>query len=276
MTSVVQQQERCAVSTGLSVHALRVDYGPRTVLHYVDLPPMPPGSLTALVGANAAGKSTLLKAIAGLCPSRGRVLLDGVDLAGLSPSGRLAQVGYLPQALPQRSALVAYEAIDSALRAGRRDLSAADVERAVEQVFHSLDLRPLAMRRLDELSGGQRQMIGLAQAMVRDPRVLLLDEPTSALDLRWQLRVLETVRALLRSHGAIGMIAIHDLNLALRFCDRIVVLADGVVLAAGAPDRVFDASVLRRAYGVDGRIEQCSQGYRMVLVDRTVDPGNRA
>lgn len=261
------------MSVGLSVHALRVAYGRRTVLHDVDLPLMPPGSLTALVGANAAGKSTLLKAIAGLCPSQGRVLLDRVDLAGLSSSGRLGQVGYLPQALPQGSALVAYEAIASALRVSGRAMSAADAERAVERMFDNLDLRALALRRLDELSGGQRQMIGLAQAMVRDPRVLLLDEPTSALDLRWQLQVLETVRALLQSHGAIGMIAIHDLNLALRFCDQIVILGEGAVLAAGTPDRVFDASVLRQAYGVEGRIEQCSLGYRMVIVDRTVESG---
>jgi iron complex transport system ATP-binding protein len=232
---------------------------------------LPPGTLAAVVGANAAGKSTLLKAIAGLRPAQGQVLLDDEDLGRLSLNARLARVGYLPQFLPQGTALVAYEAIVSALRASRHDLTAAEAESAVERVFDSLALRPLALRRLDELSGGQRQMVGLAQAMVRDPRLLLLDEPTSALDLRWQLHVLETVRSLTRNHQAVGLIAIHDLNLALRFCDRVIVLGDGGLLAAGTLDEVFDAQLLRRAYGVDGRVERCSLGYRIVLVDRTAE-----
>lgn len=157
---------------------------------------LPPGTLAAVVGANAAGKSTLLKAIAGLRPASGQILFDGEELGQLSLNTRLTRVGYLPQLLPQGTALVVYEAIVSALRASRHDLSSAEAESAVERVFDSLALRPLALRRLDELSGGQRQMVGLAQTMVHDPKLLLLNEPTSALDLRWQLLVLETVRAL--------------------------------------------------------------------------------
>jgi len=256
---------------GLEVCGLTAGYGARQVLTDLSLPLLPPGTLAAVVGANAAGKSTLLKAIAGLRPARGQVLLDGEDLGRLGLAARLARVGYLPQQLPQGTALVVYEAIVSALRASRRDLTAADAEAAVERVFDSLALRPLALRRLDELSGGQRQMVGLAQTMVRDPKLLLLDEPTSALDLRWQLQVLETVRALTRRHQTVGLIAIHDLNLALRFCDRIVVLGNGGLLAAGDPAAAFNAETLRRAYGVEGRVESCSLGYRIVLVDRTLE-----
>lgn len=259
------------MSAGLEVRDLSAGYGAREVLSGLSLPLLPPGTLAAVVGANAAGKSTLLKALAGLRPARGEVLLDGEDLGRLDLGRRLARVGYLPQLLPQGTALVVYEAVLSALRASRRELAADAAEAAVERVFDSLSLRPLALRRLDELSGGQRQMVGLAQTMVRDPRLLLLDEPTSALDLRWQLHVLETVRDLTRRHAAVGLIAIHDLNLALRFCDRVIVLGDGCLLAVGAPDEVFDAEVLRRAYGVEGRVERCSLGYRVVLVDRTLE-----
>ncbi len=259
------------MSAGLEVRNLSCGYGKRPVLSGLDLPLLPPGTLAAVIGANAAGKSTLLKALAGLRPAGGQVLLDGEDLGRLGLERRLARVGYLPQQLPQGTALVVYEAVVSALRASRGDLAAHEAEAAVERVFDSLALRPLALRRLDELSGGQRQMVGLAQAMVRDPRLLLLDEPTSALDLRWQLQVLETVRALTHNHQAVGLIAIHDLNLALRFCDRVVVLGNGGLLAAGTPGEVFDAGVLRDAYGVDGRVERCSLGHRIVLVDRTLD-----
>jgi iron complex transport system ATP-binding protein len=259
------------MSAGLEIRALSTGYGAHRVLADLSLPLLPPGTLAAVVGANAAGKSTLLKAIAGLRPAQGQVLLDGEDLGRLGLTARLGRVGYLPQQLPQGTALVVYEAIVSALRASRNDLTAVASEAAVERVFDSLALRPLALRRLDELSGGQRQMVGLAQTMVRDPKLLLLDEPTSALDLRWQLHVLETVRALTRRHRSIGLIAIHDLNLALRFCDRIVVLGNGSLLAAGDPAEVFDTDVLRRAYGVEGRVESCSLGYRIVLVDRTLE-----
>jgi len=259
------------MSAGLEIRSLSTGYGPRQVLSGLSLPLLPPGTLAAVVGANAAGKSTLLKAIAGLRPASGQVLFDGEDLGQLSLNTRLTRVGYLPQLLPQATALVVYEAIVSALRASRHDLSSTEAESAVERVFDSLALRPLALRRLDELSGGQRQMVGLAQTMVRDPKLLLLDEPTSALDLRWQLQVLETVRALTRSHQTVGLIAIHDLNLALRFCDHIIVLGNGRLLAAGDPAEAFNAETLRRAYGVEGRVESCSLGYRVVLVDRTLE-----
>lgn len=256
------------MNAGLSISGLSAGYGGRMVLQRLDLPPTPPGTLVALVGPNAAGKSTLLKAIAGLLPAIGGIRLDGEELAGQPPARRLRRIGYLPQALPQASALVAYEALLSALSATDPARPRPQAEAAIEQVLTALDLRDLAFRRMGELSGGQRQMVGLAQVMVRRPRLLLLDEPTSALDLRWQLRVLAGVRRLAEADQAIALFAIHDLNLALRFCDRIVVLREGRVLAAGEPAAVFDAELLARAYGVQGRVERCSLGHHIVIVDR--------
>ena len=183
-------------TTGFALEQLTAGYPGRPVLQGVTLPAVPAGTLVAVVGPNAVGKSTLLKAVAGLRPSQGRVLLEGTDLATLPPRERLRRVGYLPQALPQSTSLVAYETWQSALRAGRSEWSSAQREAAIESVVAALGLQALALRRLDELSGGQRQMVGLAQVIVRAPRLLLLDEPTSALDLRWQLQVLQAVRAL--------------------------------------------------------------------------------
>ncbi|MBN9461282.1 MAG: ABC transporter ATP-binding protein [Burkholderiales bacterium] len=258
-------------AAGLALHGLAAGYPGRAVIRALDLPRVPPGSLVGVLGANAAGKSTLLKAIAGLRPARGRILLDGEDLNACPPRERLRRVGYLPQALPQASSLVAYEAMLAALHASRPELGRARTQALIEAVFASLGLAGIALRPLDELSGGQRQMVGLAQVIARESRLLLLDEPTSALDLRWQLQVLQTVRTLVDRRQAICLMALHDLNLALRFCDRLVVLGPDAVLAAGLPAREVDAGLLHRAYGVQARIERCSHGYPVVLVDRAVD-----
>ncbi len=259
---------------GLELRRLCAGYPRRPVLDGLDLECIAPGTLVAVAGPNAVGKSTLLKAIAGLRPVRGQVLLDGTDLGFLTPRERLRRVGYLPQALPQASSLVAYEAMLSALRVSRPDLGTGQVEAAIARVFATLGLDALALRPLNELSGGQRQMVGLAQVLVRAPRLLLLDEPTSALDLRWQLQVLQAVRTLVDEGRAMAMIAVHDLNLALRFCDRIVVLGQGhphnSLLAAGRPADVLTPELLRTAYGVRARIERCGLGHPLVLADEAI------
>ena len=254
-------------TTGFALEQLTAGYPGRPVLQGVTLPDVPAGTLVAVVGPNAVGKSTLLKAVAGLRPAQGRVLLEGTDLATLPPRERLRRVGYLPQALPQSTSLVAYETWQIALRASRSEWSSAQREAAIESVVAALGLQALALRRLEELSGGQRQMVGLAQVIVRAPRLLLLDEPTSALDLRWQLQVLQAVRAMVQQQGATGLVAVHDLNLALRFCQHVLVLGGGSVLAAGAPATVLTPTLLQRAYGVLARVERCSEGHLLVLAD---------
>jgi len=256
------------MSMALTVSGLSTGYRGRVVLKQLDLQPIPPGSLVALVGPNAAGKSTLLKAIAGLLPATGDIRLGEEDLPAMTLAERLKRVGYLPQTQPQASALVAYESLLAALRSADPSIPRAQVEQSIEAIFNELGLRELAFRRLGELSGGQRQMVGLAQVMVRRPRLMLLDEPTSALDLRLQLKVLSSVRRRAEQDGTTTLFAIHDLNLALRFCDHILVLSQGEVLAAGKPGSVFDAELLGRAYGVEGRVERCSLGNHIVLVDR--------
>lgn len=254
----------------LAIEDFAAGYGRREVVSGLSLPALPAGTLAAVVGANAAGKSTFLKGIAGLCRSRGSVRLDGDELNALDTAERLRRVGYLPQVLPQGSALVVYEAVLAALRATGRGVDASQAQAAVHDVLDRLALRPLALRRLDELSGGQRQMVGLAQVLVRTPRLLLLDEPTSALDLRWQLRVLNTVRDLTAGAGCVALVAIHDLNLALRFCSHLIVLGAGRLLAAGEPQTTLDAGLLARAYGVEARVERCSLGFPVVLVDHAI------
>lgn len=260
--------------SGLSLAGFSTGYGRRLVLDGIDLAPVAPGSLVAVLGANGAGKSTLLKALAGLRGAHGRAVLDGADLLALPVGRRARQVGYLPQSIPQASSLIAYEAVLSALRATDPLLPRVEAEGRIEEAFDALEVKPLALSKLGELSGGQRQMIGLAQVIVRRPRLMLLDEPTSALDLRWQLAVLQTVRALAAGQGAVGLVAIHDINLALRFCDRVLVLGGGRVLADGGAE-ALTPEVLRRAYGIEGRVEACSQGHPLVVADRALPAAMR-
>ena len=254
---------------GLEIADLTVGYSRQPVLTDIGLPPMAPGQLVAVLGPNAAGKSTLLKALAGHLAYRGTARFGGCDLTRLGHRLRTRLVGYVPQSPPQPSSLLAYEFAISALRVAFPDLASASAAARIDAAFERLGLSDQALRPVQELSGGKRQLLGLAQAIVRDAPLLLLDEPTSALDLRWEVEALGVLRDLARDAGTLCLIALHDLNLALRFCDQVILLAQGGVLAAGlaagtlTPDRLF------QAYGVVARIETCTQGQPFVIVDRS-------
>lgn len=258
------------MTAGLVIEGLSAGYRGRAVLRALTVAPIAPGSLVAVLGPNAVGKSTMLRALAGLGRYEGRIALGGHDLKALPRIDRFALVGYLPQTLPQPTSLLGYEAVASALRAGGPGARRSTAEAAIQAAFDALGIADLALRRLDQLSGGQRQMIGLAQLLVRRPGLMLLDEPTSALDLRWQLRVLSAVRVAAARTGAIALMAAHDINLALRFCDRVVVLAPDGVLADGPPLEAMTPAVMRAAFGVEGRVERCSEGHPVVIADRAI------
>ncbi|WP_423371037.1 ABC transporter ATP-binding protein [Burkholderia sp. LMG 32019] len=254
----------------LYLDALRVRYGTRAVFDGLSLTPVEPGTMVGLLGPNGVGKSTLLRALARLATATGRAGFGGFDLLRGPRREHMRQVGYLPQTLPQPSSLLVYEAVRSALRATCGGLSDAARDQRLQQVFTRLRLHMLAMSPLDRLSGGQRQMVGLAQVLVRDTPLLLLDEPTSALDLRWQLLALEAVSNAARQRGAIVLVAMHDLNLASRFCDRLVLLGSDGLVAAGAPADVLTPSNLRHAYRVDARVERTTSGDYVALAERAI------
>jgi iron complex transport system ATP-binding protein len=261
------------MSETLSVQGFCVGYGRRPVIQGLDLAPLPRGSLTALVGPNAAGKSTLLRGLAGLLRTRGSVTLGGTELLGLGLERRARHMAYMPQSLPQGVALTVVETLIGALRASPTAVagpSGRDATTHALRLLERIGIADLALLRLDRLSGGQRQMVGLAQALVRQPEVLLLDEPTSALDLRFQLAVMGLVRELTREAGLITLVVLHDLGLAARFADRLVVLSEGAVAAEGTPDRVLTPALLARVYGLAARVERCSQGQIQVLADAPI------
>ncbi|HMO27930.1 ABC transporter ATP-binding protein [Enterovirga sp.] len=261
--------------SGLVIRGLSAGYRGRQIVSGLDLGPLEAGTVTALVGPNAAGKSTLLRAIAGLIPASGEILLGEEDLARLDLAARAARIGFMPQTLPQRVSLSVFESVLVALKASPLASGAISAPEARGRVMASLARLGIAGRagdHLDRLSGGQRQLASLAQALVREPRLLLLDEPTSALDLRHQLMVMSMARAL-AGEGRVVVAVLHDLGLAARWADRIVVLRAGAVRASGPPETALTAQVLADTWGVRGHLERGPSGHAHVAVFGTAMRG---
>ena len=223
------------------------------------------GQLLAILGNNGAGKSTLLKCFNHiLTPDSGLVLLDGEDLLAQSPREVAKRVAFVSQSIPGTRMTV-----HDAVMLGRRPyMKWGFTEKDHEIVHRAMDrlgVEALRGRFLDQLSGGERQKVMLARALAQEPKVLLLDEPTSALDLRNQYGVLRLVRELCHQDGMTAVVVIHDLNLALRFCDRFLLLKDGRICRQG-DHTILDSGALRQVYGVDARVVEVD-GRHMVLVN---------
>jgi iron complex transport system ATP-binding protein len=248
----------------LEVRGLGVRKGRATLLDDVDAV-AEPRSWTAVVGPNGAGKSTLLRCVAGLQRHTGRVLVDGRDVTSLSPRERSREVGYAPQIpmLPEAVTVAEYVLLGRTpyrpLLAGPRREDREVVEGALDR----LDLGPLAGRTLRTLSGGERQRAVLARALAQHPRMLLLDEPTASLDLGHAQTVLEIVDELRREHGMTVVTTLHDLVLAGQYAERVILLAEGRVVAAGRPAEVLTSQALARHYGATAEVTADGAGVRV-------------
>lgn len=250
----------------IAAQGLSVRLGGTPVLHDVAVTAAP-GEVTALVGPNGSGKSTLMRAIAGLIAHSGRITFDG----GPRPDGHV--IGYMPQDLAARPVLTVLEVVllGRIGRIGYR-VGAADLD-AVAGALGSVGMADHAGRLYGTLSGGQRQLVQLAQVLAREPAVILLDEPTSALDLRNQLELLDLVRHETRRRGLTTIVTIHDLNAALRHADRAIVLAQGRVVATGTPATVIDAAMIAAVYGVEARLTEAADGLPTVAAIRALPRG---
>lgn len=234
-------------------------YAGRTVLSGISTPPLHGGRVISLLGPNGAGKSTLFRRIFGLLPGPGEICMEGAE--------RARPIAYMPQDDGARPALSVYEAILLARMQGRRlHVSRAD-HAEVDRVIDLLGIGGLREQMVSRLSGGQRQMVGVAQALVQGPEILLMDEPTSALDLSRQIDLLGLLRGLARDQGLLIVLAMHDLGHALRFTDEALVIANGGLVACGTTPDVITPDVLRAVFEVDARIESCSRGHPNLIVD---------
>jgi len=254
------------MNDGLKISDLHSGYRNKKVINGLSTPLLPRGRITALLGPNGCGKSTLLRALADLNPAQGTLALNGEDLMTLPSVKRAQKVVYLPQSLPQGVHLHALESVIVARRASGVE-AGGNVENEAYDILQTLGISHLAMSYLDQLSGGQKQLIGLAQSLIRKPDLLLLDEPLSALDLNYQFHVMDIVARETRQRNIVTMVVIHDINIALRHADYAVMLKDGALVASGIPREVVTPANLATVYGVQGRVEFCSQGLPHVVVD---------
>jgi len=235
---------------GLSIRDVEFAYGRHRVLRGVDLD-VAAGTVCALLGPNGSGKSTLTKILAGVLRTKqGSVRLGDADLLRMKPRERAKVVAYVPQSSEVPFELTVREAVTLGRTPHMGMRPSAEDTAIVERAVVRLGLRELAERRLSDLSGGQAQRVLIARALAQQPRVLLLDEPTSALDLRYQVETLQIVRKVAREEGVAALIAIHDLNHAATFCQQVVLLSGGRLVADGPAPEAYDAELLSRVYGL--------------------------
>ncbi|MFP5332256.1 MAG: ABC transporter ATP-binding protein [Acidimicrobiia bacterium] len=240
------------------------------IVRHVDLS-VPDGAFVGLVGPNGAGKTTILGTVAGIVPYRGRVLIDGEDSAAMRRDERARKVALVPQRpnAPAGMTVADYVLLGITPHLGflatesRRDLHAAHAS------LESLDVAHLGSRELTTLSGGEFQRVVLARALAQGAPLLLLDEPTSALDVGHSQRVLSMVDAMRRSCGLTVVAAVHDLTLAAQFCDRLVMMAGGGVVAEGAPVTVLTESAIAAHYGATVRVLDDGDGRVVVIPSRS-------
>ena len=240
----------------LRAEAISAVLGGRSVVSQVTLTARP-GETVGLIGPNGAGKTTLLRVLAGLtAPSSGHVWLGGKPLAGMKPAERARRIAYMPQ-FAERHPFTALEAVLMGRypHLGRFEIEGSQDLEAAFAAMRRTGTEPLAGRQLDTLSGGERQRVLLARALAQRADVLLLDEPTAALDLRHRLIAMEIIREEVAARDALAVTALHDLSLAGRYCDRLVLLSDGRVLAAGTPAEVLTEENLRASFGVETVVE---------------------
>ncbi|WP_445502765.1 ABC transporter ATP-binding protein [Microvirga sp. G4-2] len=260
--------------TELRAHSLAVDLGRRHALSRVDLT-LPSGRFTVIVGPNGAGKTTLMRTLAGLLePTAGQVTLDGQPVPRMSARERSRCIAYLPQGGSVAWPLPVAEviALGRMPHGENPDGLSFKGKEAVASAIHAVDLEGFENRPATELSGGERARVLLARALATQARVLLADEPVAALDPRHQLIVLDVLKKQARAGTTVAAI-MHDLTLAARFADEIILLNQGTVAASGPPERVLTEELLAANFGIQAHVSH-DGGHLVVVADRPLaEPG---
>jgi len=241
--------------TAISLQAVSVELGKRRVVDGVSAE-IAAGEWVSLIGPNGAGKSTLLRAIAGLVPCDGSIALGGATLSSLGRREVARRLAFVPQSplLPPEMCVLDYVLLGRTPHIGAFGHERAGDRTAAERALHRLDLSAFAERPLRTLSGGEQQRAVLARALAQEAPTLLLDEPTSALDIGRQQQVLELV-AELREHGELTVVsAMHELTLACQYGERLLLLSDGRLVAAGPAEQIATEALISAHYRADVRV----------------------
>ncbi|MFF4243197.1 ABC transporter ATP-binding protein [Streptomyces sp. NPDC001822] len=263
-------------ATALVIDGVTLTAGARRLVRDVSLTARP-GEVIGLVGPNGSGKSSLLRAVYRvLRPATGEVRVDGEDAWSL-PVRRLARtVAAVTQESAAEFDLTVREVVAMGRTPHKRLLAGDTAEDAglIASALAAVDITELTERPFDRLSGGERQRVLIARALAQEPALLVMDEPTNHLDIRHQLSVLGALRRL----PATVLVALHDLNLAARYCDRLYVLDDGEVVASGAPADVLTPVLLAEVYGVTGEVavHPLTGAPQVTFLSGPPDPGGPA
>ncbi|MEU9918668.1 ABC transporter ATP-binding protein [Streptomyces sp. NPDC051001] len=251
----------------LEARGVTVGYGDRTVIDDLDVA-IPSGLVTTIIGPNGCGKSTLLRTLSRLLkPAKGTVLLDGDDIARLRTRDVAKKLGLLPQAPVAPDGLTVADLVARGRHPHQswlRQWSSDDAD-VVERALVMTGVADLADRPVDELSGGQRQRVWISMTLAQGTDLLLLDEPTTYLDLAHAIDVLDLVNDL-HTSGCTVVMVLHDLNLATRYSDNLIVMREGAILAQGHPREVITAELLHEAFGLRARVIDDPVGDRPLIV----------
>jgi iron complex transport system ATP-binding protein len=237
----------------LRLENISLGYGSKIIIHNFSFEARP-GEMVGLIGPNGSGKSTLIRGITRLLsPSQGKIYINGNTTETLKHADRARLIAVVPQnaLLPET-----FTAIELVLMGrtphlgffrfeGEKDLC------IVRKAMEATKTSHLAERKIGELSGGEKQRLLIARALTQEPKIILLDEPTAHLDINFQVEIMELVRNLCREQGLIVLIALHDLNLAVQYCDHLVILNQGRIYSHGAPEIVINAQTIKDVYGAD-------------------------
>jgi len=241
------------MSLVLEAREVTFAYNGAPVLQDVDLR-LVPGRVTGVIGPNGAGKSTLVRLLSRLLrPAAGQVRLNGRDLSRWRPAELARVLAVVPQAPELPPVFTAWEVVLMGRTPHLGWLGQeSERDRAIaRQAMEDVGIWHLAERLIGQLSGGERQRVVIARTLAQEPQVLLLDEPTSHLDINHQIETLSLICRLVRERRLAALAIFHDLNLAAQYCDELVLLQQGRVVARGSPDQVLTPSLIRQVYGVE-------------------------
>ncbi|WP_448851079.1 ABC transporter ATP-binding protein [Corynebacterium sp. 335C] len=256
--------------TRLRIDHADIGYGDRAVCRDIDLD-IPDGAVTVIVGPNACGKSTVLKALVRLLkPTAGKVLLDGSSISSLPTRDVARAIGLLPQQPVAPDGIRVIDLVARGRHPHQRLFSPRTPhdEEAIRTAMELTNTLDLSGRFVDELSGGQRQRVWMAVALAQETEILLLDEPTTYLDVSHQVELLELCRRLNRDRGLTVVAVLHDLAQAARYADHLIAMRDGDVVAAGSPRDVVTADLVRDVFGLDAVVVDDPESGTPLVVPR--------
>lgn len=229
-----------------------------------------PGELVCIAGPNGSGKTTLLRCLLDILrPYKGIITADGQGLQELSSRQRAKHLSYVPQNSPSKFPMTVFDMVLMGRRPYLNRRPSEEDLAKVGQVLETMAIDHLSMQEFDRLSGGEQQKVLLARAFVQEAKYMLLDEPTSNLDLKHQLEVMDILRQMVRNKEIGAFVAIHDLNLAQRYSDRVVLINKGAIHSIGPPQEVMTPPAIEQVYGV--RVRYISDnGYKYLVPEGTV------